>query len=99
MAVTVEYIIILTGFLSYGNVRIARIHINKGYFILFDENGKELYVARRMPGIGPAIISGFIPYLSYGTVLRFVISSQKIYAVDDMEGQKEVECTVEAPTE
>ena len=96
MAVTVEYIIILTGFLSYGNDRIAKIHINRGYFILFDENGKELYVARRMPGT-VAIVSGFIPFLSFGTVLRLLVPENKLYSVSDEKGQLEVECEVIVP--
>jgi hypothetical protein len=92
----VEYIIILTGLIYYGNGRIAKIHINRGYFILFDENGKELYIVRRIGGTA-AIVSGFIPYLSFGTVLRLVVPENKLYAASDEEGLLEIECEVNIP--
>ena len=98
MAKTVEYIILLSGYLSYGNDRIAKIHINRGYFILFDENGKELLSVGRMQGT-VAVVSGFIPYLSFGERIRLYVPENKLYAVSDEEGQFEIECEVTVPEE
>lgn len=96
MAVVVEYIILLTAYFEYKSIQIAKIEITNTHFVLYDGNLQEIHRARRLAG-GVAIVSDNIPGLTYGTVLRFIISSQKLYAVDDMEGQKEVECTVTAP--
>lgn len=98
MASTVEYIILLTAYFEYKSIQIAKIEITNTHFVLYDGNLQEIHRARRFAG-GVAIVSDNIPGLSYGTVLRFVISSQKLYAVDDIEGQKEIECTVTVPEE
>ncbi|MFA6060027.1 MAG: hypothetical protein WC756_17625 [Taibaiella sp.] len=95
MATTTEYIIILVGFLSYGNTRIDRIRINKGYFTLFDANGTELYTTRRIGGTG-AIVSGFIPYLSYGAILRYLVDENKLFSINDQHGPVEIECKMES---
>lgn len=96
MASTVEYIILLTAYFEYKSIQIAKIEITNTHFILYDGNLQEIHRVGRVAG-GAAIVSDNIPYLSYGTVLRFVISSQELYAVDDSEGQKEIECTVTIP--
>lgn len=98
MAQTVEYIILLTAYFEYKSIQIAKIEITNTHFVLYDGNLQEIHRSIRYAG-GAAIVSDNIPGLSYGTVLRFVISSQKLYAVDDMEGQKEIECTVTIPEE
>lgn len=96
MAVVVEYIILLTGLISYGGKRIGKIHITHTAFILFDESGSELFVARRIGG-STSVVSGFIPYLSFGTVLRFLVDEKRLFAISDDSGTQEIECTVVIP--
>ena len=98
MAVVVEYIIILTGYFEYKSIQVARIEITNTHFVIYDGNLQEIGRVGRFSG-GVAIVSDYSPDLSYGTVLRFVVASQKLFAVDDSEGQKEIECNVTVPEE
>jgi hypothetical protein len=92
MAEPVEYILILVGIMEFRGKRIAQIHITKDHFILFDDGKQELFRTTRMGS--PAIVSGYIPDMSYGTVFRFRVQAQELYAISDEEGDLLVECTV-----
>lgn len=98
MAQTVEYIIILTGYFEYKSIQIFKIEITTTHFILYDGNLQEIHRVGRLSG-SVAIVSDFIPDLSFGERFRFVVASYQLYAVSDQDGQKEIECEVEIPTQ
>lgn len=98
MASTTEYIIILTGYFEYKSIQIFKIEITTTHFILYDGNLQEIHRVGRLPG-SVAIVSDFIPDISFGERFRFVIGLHQLYAVSDQDGQKEIECEVTVPEE